>query len=57
MYQMALGQQVKPNGISMQVSLGDSFKSNIFAKYRFNKKNSQSNNILLETWLDLVIFS
>jgi hypothetical protein len=45
---MALGQQAKSNGISMQVCLGDSFKSNIFANYRLNNnKNSQSNNILL----------
>jgi hypothetical protein len=44
---MALGQQAKSNGISMQVCLGDSFKSNIFANYRLSSKNSQSNNILL----------
>ena len=47
-YQMALGKQAQLNGIKTKSTLQSQM---------FSTVNSNSSNILLNTWIDLVIFS
>ena len=47
-FQMSLGKQVKLNGIKTQITSQSQM---------FSTVNSNSSNILLNTWIDLIIFS
>lgn len=47
-YQMALGKQAQLNGIKAHSTLQNKMFSNV---------DSNSSNILLNTWIDLVVFS